>query len=426
MKQRLKNQIVIIGAGPAGVITSLILAKNQIRTILLDKEEFPRHKVCGDIITGNTLRIMNELDPSWLKKMNEDRLAVPIKGSTVYAPNYHNFDVDFMSLEKGTTQPSCYAIRRIDFDNFLLQRARENAYITIIENCNIDKVERLKTGGLQVKTKSEDLIIDTECLVFCTGSNSSLINDVYPVKKRDRDVAVGVRAYFEGVKPESKPGYGDLFIPKKFLPGGLYLTPLPDGTVNINVVMRSDVVKKKKINLNKLMMEELKENPVLNKRFENAKLIGKPQGNSLFLGTRRRKLSGDNFLFVGDAAGLIDFISANGIPQAMLSAKIAAEEISRCVLANDFSASALAPYDRRIYKRLESYLKISKLASPFMASPFFLKVVTAAMNYVARKFNKNQEISSLIYEQNVVRKLINPVYYYRLLFGIKNKESLKN
>lgn len=428
MKQHLKNQIIIIGAGPAGITTALYLAKKQVRTIVVDKAAFPRHKVCGDNVTGNALRVLNELDPSWAKKLNKDKLSLSIDGLTAYAPNGHHFDIDFLPLEKNTDENSCYTIPRIDFDNFLVERARENPYIQVIENCSIAKIERLQTGGLQLKTKSEDIIIDADLVVFCTGSNANLVNELLPIKKEPKHVAVGVRAYFEGAKPHGKPNFCEVMITEKLLPGGIYITPFSNGMVNVNVVMRSDVVQKKNINLTALMLEILKEHPVLKDRFAHATMIGKPQGSSLFLGTKKRKLSGDNFLLVGDAAGLIDLLSANGIPQAMISAKIAAEEISKCIVAmpTNFSAAALAQYDVRVHKRLENYLKMSQLIAPFVANKFFLKLSVLSMNYIAKKFTKNDELRNIMYEKNLIRRLIKPTFYYRLFFGIKNTEALSH
>lgn len=425
MKQQLTSRVIIVGAGPAGVTTALFLAQKGIHSVLLDKSTFPRHKACADNITGNALRVINELDATWLAKMSHNRLTLPIDGVTAYAPNYHQIDLDFLPLEQDTDQHSCYTIPRIEFDNFLLARAKENPYIRVIEDCQIARVERLKTGGLRLTTKSEHLTMYAELVVFSTGSNSNLVDGLCLVKKNPKHVAVGVRAYFAGAKPYYKPNFCEVIITEALLPGGMYITPFPDGTVNVNIVIRSDVVIKKKINLTELMMQVLQTHPLLKDRFEHATLIGKPQGSRLLLGTNKQKLSGDNFLLVGDAAGLIDLLSANGIPQAMLSAKIAAEEISRCMQANDFSGAVLAPYDARVYKRVETYLKMSRLVAPFIQNRLLLKLFVFSMNYIAKKSSKNDELRDIFYEKNILRRLIKPSFYYKLFFGIKNAEGLK-
>ena len=54
--------IIIIGAGPAGSSAALYAQKVGLKTILLDKATFPRDKICGDALSGKSVRIMEELD----------------------------------------------------------------------------------------------------------------------------------------------------------------------------------------------------------------------------------------------------------------------------------------------------------------------------------------------------------------------------
>ncbi len=61
----IQNQtITIIGAGPAGQIASLFLAKRGIPSLLIDKSAHPRLKPCADVVTGQAIRILHELDAS--------------------------------------------------------------------------------------------------------------------------------------------------------------------------------------------------------------------------------------------------------------------------------------------------------------------------------------------------------------------------
>lgn len=424
--ERPRNKIAIIGAGPGGLVTALFLAKKNIHTVVLDKDVFPRLKPCGDNITGDALRIINELDDTWLKQICADGVALPIDGVTVYSPDHNHLDIDFLPLYKDTLHHSCFAVPRNSFDGFLFERAKENSLIELIEDCCITKIERMPDGHLQISDRKGELILETEMLVVAAGSNSDIAGHLLNLNKPPQDVAVGVRAYFEGVVPFKKPNFCEVFITKELLPGGLYITPFADGTVNVNVVMRSDVVRKRNLNLSSLMMEMLQQHPVLSSRFANARMITKPQGSSLFLGTRKRKLSGDNFLLVGDSAGLIDLLSANGIPQTLLSAKFAAEEIEKCLGAGNFSSKALAAYDERVFRRIEGYLKMSGLLAPIWTNRLFLAISVAFLNHITRRFSRNDELRDLMYEKNIVRRLIKPSFYYRLIIGIKNSGSMRD
>jgi menaquinone-9 beta-reductase len=60
----IKTKIAIVGAGPTGATLSLLLAKNKIPHLLLDKETFPRDKICGDGYTAEVFKVLREIDNS--------------------------------------------------------------------------------------------------------------------------------------------------------------------------------------------------------------------------------------------------------------------------------------------------------------------------------------------------------------------------
>lgn len=424
MEASTKTEVVILGAGPSGAITALFLAKSGIHSIVVDKETFPRHKACGDNITGNALRVLNELDASFIPRMSLEKIATPMTGLRSYAPNNHYIDIDFLTLEKDSSANSCYSISRADFDNFLIDRLKENPLITVLENYTVKSIDRAAHSIKIVPSHTANAIIEAKILACCIGSNSSISQALLPQNMSSTEVAIGVRAYFEGVEDCSKPGYCELAIVPELMPGGIYLTPLSNSRMNVNVVMRSDVAKKHKMDLKAAMHAILKEHPILKDRFKNARIVGEIAGSRLNLGVKKRKISGDRFVLVGDAAGLIDLLSANGIPQAMLSAKIAAEEIAGAIAANDFSAKKLSVYDKRVHERTKNYLKLGRIVSPIIGNKLVLKMVVIALNYMAKKSTTNSELRELIYTNEASKKLISPTFYYRLFFGIKNAEHI--
>jgi flavin-dependent dehydrogenase len=417
----MNRKICIIGAGPAGVTTSLFLAKQGIESTLIDKATFPRHKPCADNITGNTIRVLNELDPSFIKNLQLEKQSLQMKGIVAHAVNNHKMKIDFLPLEAGTEDPSCYAIPRIQLDNELIKKAKENPLIEVIEGFNVVDLQRQENGILiQGKTQA----IFANLAIVCSGSNANFIKNLHEIEKEEAHFAVGVRGYYKNVKPSEHGQYCELYITKDLLPGGLYVTQFTDESVNVNVVVRSDVVKRKKLNLKQILEDTLATHPLLKERFAEAEIIGKLEGSGLFLGTKKRKLSGDNFILVGDAAGLIDLLSANGIPQAMLSGQIAAEFAAKCIQANDFTMETLANYDDRVFDRIKNYLKMSKFVAPFLSSNIALNILLHGMNFIAKKYDKNDQLRDLIYDHEATKKLIKPKFYYKLFFGIKNSEAL--
>lgn len=416
------KQVCIIGAGPAGLIASLSLAQKGIACTLIDKASFPRHKVCADNITGNTIRIIKELYPNLIADLVQEGKCQPIKGVLAHAANHHKVKIDFLPLEPNTIEDSCYAISRITLDNALMQKAKAHPLIEVWEGIEVKQLKRMN-DGLLIKTTTTNIF--TNLAIISSGSNASFYKDIHTVDKEDKHLAVGLRAYYKNVKTAEHKRYCELYLDKQLLPGGLYITPFADGSVNVNVVVRSDAVKRNKLKLKKILEHTLVHHPLLKERFADAQQIGNIEGASLLLGTKKRKISGDNFMLVGDAAGLIDLLSANGIPQAMLSAKIAAEFAESCVQSNSFTQDTLAEYDDRVFDRVKNYLKLSKFVAPFMSSRLALWCFMKLMNFVAKSYDKNDQIRDLIYDKDASKQLVKPKFYYRLFFGMKNTEGLK-
>lgn len=409
--------ITIIGAGPAGQTASLFLAKQGIPSHLIDKETHPRLKPCADIVTGKAMRILNDLDNQLPIDEALTNEYLPIKGTLVHLPKNKTLNIEFLPLKNLEHLPTCFALPRANFDNWLYQKVKASPLIELHENTVITQCKRdEKNKEWIVFNHEKKAFLRTKLLVIATGSNSSLPFTVGDLKRNDRHYAVGIRAYFRNIEENKDfPQHPELFLDKKLFPGGFYIAPFSNGTVNVNIVMRSDILKKKKINLNKLFYQFIEENPILKKRFNNAEQIGNLQGCALHLGTQSRPISGDGYLLAGDAAGLIDLISANGIPQAMISGKLAAEQIAIALQKNDFSAAVLKAYDRKVYKLIQNDLQLGRILSPFLGYAIFSKLLFYSLGFLANRQGLQMQIQKLLYTRNVIKTLINPMFYWRII-----------
>src|SRR5437588_10854184 len=90
--------VVVVGAGPAGSMAALHLARRGHRTLLLDKDAFPRDKVCGDALIPDTIRSLKRT--SMYEEVCE--LALRRTVSTFYSPSRVQYDVrgEFLTLKR--------------------------------------------------------------------------------------------------------------------------------------------------------------------------------------------------------------------------------------------------------------------------------------------------------------------------------------
>ena len=89
--------VIIVGAGPAGATAALYAERNNLNCIVLDKAIFPRDKICGDALSGKSVRIMEELDlTSGVEKLDGSE----INRITFGGPNHSHFDVHLKGNKK--------------------------------------------------------------------------------------------------------------------------------------------------------------------------------------------------------------------------------------------------------------------------------------------------------------------------------------
>jgi menaquinone-9 beta-reductase len=155
-------------------------------------------------------------------------------------------------------------------------------------------------------------------------------------------------------------------------------------------------------------------------RFVDAKINGKIEGFGLPLGSKKRQLSGDNYILTCDAACLIDPLTGEGIANALLSGVVAAEKAAECLEKNDFSAKILRGYDARIYRMRGQEFKVSYwLQRQFRRAWFF--------NALIYLISKNQHLARtfafVFTDINLKKQLRNPSFWWDILRNKKNKNG---
>jgi flavin-dependent dehydrogenase len=205
----------------------------------------------------------------------------------------------------------------------------------------------------------------------------------------NRDHHVGsVRAYYSNVAGMS-PDTIEVYFDKRFLPSYLWVFPLPGNKANVGFGMLSSEISKRKINIRQAFYDFIEQTPVLRQKFANAAQVGELEGFGLPLGSNICTISGDSFMLTGDAASLIDPISGDGIGNAMLSGKYAAEQAIRCFQRNNFSAAFMKEYDKTLLNDLGAELRMRYKAQRTLSRmPFLLDIIFLA--------GKNRLLKNLI------------------------------
>lgn len=405
---------LILGAGPGGAATALFLAKKGIPCTLVDKAVFPRDKICGDALSGKVVEVLRKLDPGIVERLSVLPTQVGSWGVTFVAPNEKPLRVPFRKdFNKDAEVAPGFIAKRLDFDNFLIEECRRHPSIEIIEGLELKHFERIE-GGIQCQSADKTQCFTARMVIAADGAQSRFARQMHNYKVRPKQHCGGIRAYYSGVTGMDNDNFIELHFLKDFLPGYFWIFPLPNGGANVGVGMRSDVISKQKVNLKKEMLRIIEELPQLKERFANAKLEEPIRGFGLPLGSKKWNLTGDHYMLAGDAGSLIDPFTGEGIGNALYCGFFAAEQIARSQEADRYDHSFLKQYDKEVYERLWSELKLSRRMQQLVRFPWLF-------NLVVNKANKNKVLSetiSCMFEDLDLRdRLRKPSFYFKLIMN---------
>jgi len=401
--------VIIVGAGPAGTTAALYAHRLGLNCILLDKAVFPRDKICGDALSGKSVRIMRELN---LLDEVEKLGGSEINRITFGSPSNKQFDINLQGTKNKTKITKGFVIPREIFDNYMFEKA--------------DAVTETRQG-FSVK----DLIIENDCVMGiigktqngveeeirapivmgCDGCNSIVARKLGLYEMNMENTSVAVRCYYEGVKELTDQI--ELHYVKEVNPGYFWLFPAGEGIANIGIGLSKSDMKKEKRTLRQIM-DDVTQTEYFKERFSDAKQLERPVGWNLPLGSIHRKNHGNGFMLLGDAAGLIDPFTGEGIGNAMVSGQYAMEIAAKCKKTGDYSEITLAEYDVLLWREIGQELRTSTKLQSLARSKFLL-------NFVINRASRNDEvqniISGMLTNEIPKNELSSPLFYFKILFS---------
>ena len=374
-----KVDVCIIGAGPSGAATSIMLSKLKISHYIIDKAIFPRDKTCGDGLILYAYKA--------LKLLGED-----IFNNFLNHPNFiHSKHIrlhinDNLNLHFAETQDRDMVIsyaKRVDFDDFLVKHISD-IYATKEFGNSVKSLKRVENRVL-IKLKDGKEIL-SKIIVGADGAQSLVSRRLNNFKIDNKYRSTFVSAYFNGVTNLKATNEAEIRIIYKKVPMFFYIFPLSEGQVNVSLGVRSDYLVKYDINLIEEVENIISSHKLVKNRFLQATKVSKWRGWVIPFHLRKHKIVGDQFLLVGDAAGLANAFYKEGVGTGMMSGIIAARNIERCMRLNDFSANALQQYETEIKKEFGKLLTFSYYTLKIAKfKKLFFKIVSIFKRRVERR-----------------------------------------
>ena len=359
--------------------------------------------------------VLNRLNPELLERFRQlQNKHVDVWGINFVTPNEKHLDIPFRAdFDKENDTAVGYVSKRIVFDNFLADEVRRCDDIDFRENVDIKTYDKTD-HGFRLTSKDGETVVECKLLLDATGANSQFARHHAGLTKDNAHHAGAVRAYYKNVGGMNEDNFIELQFLKGLVPGYFWIFPLPNNEMNVGLGIRSDYIKKRRINLKKLMVELTETHPRLKERFKNAELISKITGFPLPLGSKERVISGDNFLLVGDSGHLVDPLTGEGIGNALYAGYIAAELAEKALADNDFSADYLKAYDVRVARVLGQEMKLSYRMQQMLRYEWIGNLIG---NVVGGNGRVIEALSSMYYDLDKRKQVVNPMFWVRQLFG---------
>jgi flavin-dependent dehydrogenase len=306
-----KTDVIIAGGGLAGLTSAIHLSKMGISCILIEKNAFPKHKVCGEYLSNEVLPYLKwlDLDISNLKPTTITKFQF----STVNGKK-----IDSKLLLGG------FGVSRYALDNYLFKKAIANGCLTLQEN-----VESIVFCNDEFTvTTSDATVLKSRIVVGAFGKRSNIDQKLNRDFIQKKSPWLAVKAHYSGYFPD------DLVGLHNFYGGYCGVSKVENSTINICYLADYETFKKYK-NIDDYQNNVLCQNPHLNAILKNAQPIFEKPLTISQICFEKKEVIDNHILMIGDTAGLIHPLCGNGMAMAIHSAKMASE------LINDYLRSEL-------------------------------------------------------------------------------------
>lgn len=350
----IKTDVCIIGAGPSGACTSLMLSKKEVSHYIIDKANFPRDKTCGDGLILYAYKSLLQIDEKLFDAFINNRKFIHSKNIKLHINN--KLDVN-INESKERDMVITYA-KRFDFDYFLVSHLSKK-YANCEFGNSLKKIKQTKDGILLSLKDGKEIL--AKIVVGADGINSVVSRKLAKNKPNKKLTSTFINGYFKNVIDLPKNNEAEIRLIYKKTPLFFYIFPLADGSVNVSLGARTDLIKKYDINLIDEVKHIIENHKKVAHKFKNATLINSWRGWSIPFDFETKKVYGNRFLLVGDAAGLTNAFYKEGVGTGMMSGIICAKKIIKCLEKNNFTEEFLASYKDDLKNEFGRLLKFSYL-----------------------------------------------------------------
>jgi len=343
----LTNEVSIIGGGLAGLTTAIDLLNRNFEVIIFEKNEYPKHKVCGEFISNEVLPYLKELELD----------IASLQPSTISKTQLstHSGRIISTKLPLGG-----FGISRYTLDNYLYKKVLELGGKVVRDSVtSINFSEDIFTISTQ-----NNKVFTSKIVLGAFGKRSNLDIEFKREFIQQKSPWLAVKAHYSGDFPN------DLVGLHNFKGGYCGVSKVENNVINICYLVQFESFKEFK-NIADFQEKVMCKNKNLETIFKRSKLLfEKPLTISQISFEDKPKIE-KHILMLGDSAGLIHPLCGNGMAMAIHSAKIASDLVADFLKNKISRAEMESSYSSIWNKTFKKRLQFGKFLSKLLLNSFF-------------------------------------------------------
>jgi menaquinone-9 beta-reductase len=358
--------VLVVGGGPAGAAAGYQLARHGVDVLIVDKARFPREKVCGDGLTPRGVRAVMKMgvDPT-------EPGFVRIDGLRVYGPTAR-LDLPWPKL---SSFPDYGAVRtRHDLDALLLRQALK-AGASLWEGTEAVRplTDRNWVNGASVRADGEgEQTVRARFVIACDGAASRFASKAGVRRDPTRPLGVAARRYYRSPRAQQPyfESWFDLWEKDLILPGYGWIFPVGDGLLNVGAGILNTSSRFKDVPARSMLdafVRRLPEEWGIGEESAEGPVLSGP----LPMGMNRRPLAVPGLLVAGDAGGIVNPFTGEGIAYAMESGELAAEMVHEALVKGRPGLAHMYPLELR--RRYGRYFTAGRAFARAIGNPWFMR-----------------------------------------------------
>ncbi|WP_188373142.1 NAD(P)/FAD-dependent oxidoreductase [Winogradskyella haliclonae] len=295
--------VIVIGGGLAGLTSAIHLSKEGVRVLLIEKNDYPKHKVCGEYVSNEVLPYLNYL--------GFNPFDFGAKHISEFELTTHNNKSISAKLPLGG-----FGMSRYEMDFQLYQLALKNNVEVL---CDTVTNVSIKNDMFRIATKSNK-DIQAKLVLGAFGKRSNLDAKFQRKFMTKKSPYLGVKIHVSGQFSEEKVALHN------FKGGYCGMSKVENGNINLCYITNYEAFKKYK-DIETFQEEVLFKNMALKEVFKNSKpKFEKPLAISQ-ISFETKKPVENHMIMCGDSAGMIHPLCGNGMGMAIRSSQLASQLI---------------------------------------------------------------------------------------------------